>query len=71
MNHGVRPTSSAFSRFSGQFKGHICGQENRAGDGLGMRLESHYSVLRNTGKREVIHSIRDEAALTLVTISQI
>ena len=24
--------------FSGQFKGHVCGQENGAGDGLGTRL---------------------------------
>ena len=28
----------AFSRFSGRFKGHVCGQENGAGDGLGTRL---------------------------------
>jgi len=28
----------AFSRFSGRFKGHVCGQENEAGDGLGTRL---------------------------------
>ena len=26
------------SHFSGRFKGHVCGQDNRAGDGLGMRL---------------------------------
>ena len=26
------------SYFSGRFKGHVCGQENGAGDGLGMRL---------------------------------
>ena len=26
--------------FSGQFKGHVCGQENRAGDGQGTRLAS-------------------------------
>jgi len=28
----------AFSHFSGQFKGHVCSQENGAGDGLGTRL---------------------------------
>jgi len=28
----------AFSRFSGRFKGHVYGQENGAGDGLGTRL---------------------------------
>jgi len=28
----------AFSRFSGRFKGHVCGQENGAGDSLGTRL---------------------------------
>jgi len=28
----------AFSRFSGRFKGHLCSQESRAGDGLGTRL---------------------------------
>jgi len=28
----------AFSHFSGQFRGHICCQENGAGDGLGTRL---------------------------------
>ena len=28
----------AFSCFSGQFKGHVCGQENREGDGLGTRI---------------------------------
>ena len=28
----------AFCRFSGWFKGHVCGQENRAADGLGTRL---------------------------------
>jgi len=28
----------AFSHFSGRFKGHICGQENKVGDGLGTRL---------------------------------
>ena len=30
----------AFSCFSGWFRGHVCGQENGAGDGLGMRLQS-------------------------------
>jgi len=28
----------AFSRFSGQFKGHVCSQENGVGEGLGTRL---------------------------------
>jgi len=32
----------AFSRFSGRFKSHVCGQENRAGDGLGTRLVLPY-----------------------------
>jgi len=31
----VRP---AFSSFAGRFKGHVCGQENGAGDGLETRL---------------------------------
>ena len=31
-----------FFRFSGWFKGHVCGQENGVGDGLGMRLETEY-----------------------------
>ena len=30
----------AFSCFSGQLKGHVCGQENGVGDSLGMRLVS-------------------------------
>jgi len=27
-----------YQAFSGRFKGHVCGQENGAGDGLGTRL---------------------------------
>ena len=34
----MRPFAVAFSHFYGWFKGHVCGQENRAGDGLGTRL---------------------------------
>ena len=34
----VGDISPAVSRFSGRFKGHLCGQENGVGDGLGTRL---------------------------------
>ena len=36
----------------GRFKGHVCGQENEVGDGLGMRLTGNhvlsYSTLETT-----------------------
>ena len=38
----------AFSRFSGRFKGHVCGQENGAGDGLGTRLLATYVYLNQS-----------------------
>jgi len=38
----------AFSRLSGRFKGHVCGQENGAGDGLGTRLHSTKAVVSTT-----------------------
>jgi len=31
--------------FSGRFKGHVCGQENGAGDGLGTRLWYMYELV--------------------------
>ena len=34
----------AFSCFSGRFKGHVCGQENGAGDDLGTRLGQNHST---------------------------
>ena len=39
---------SAFSRFSRWFKGHVCDQENGAGDGLGTRLGSCMSTCIST-----------------------
>lgn len=33
--------SHAYVTFEQRFKGHVCGQENRAGDGLGTRLGFH------------------------------
>ena len=41
----------AFSCFSGRFKGHVCGQENRAGDGLGTRLVLPYVAVVKLASR--------------------
>jgi len=40
----------AFSRFSGQFKCHVCSQENGVGYGLGTRLYYTTSEMKQRGK---------------------
>jgi len=44
----------AFSRFSGRFKGHVCSQENGAGDGLGTRLVLARTVVKDTALYSVL-----------------